>query len=60
MKCKFCNKDISFMDWLCCKRSCVDHWMGFYELPKLDAFIAQPKNKVKFEKWKAAREVRSE
>jgi hypothetical protein len=34
--------------------------MGFYELPKLDAFIAQPKNKVKFEKWKAAREVRSE
>ena len=52
MKCKFCGKKISFANWLFCKRSCVDHWMNYYELPSLDRFLAQPKNKVKFEKYK--------
>lgn len=52
MKCKFCEKEISFMDWLTLRRSCIDHWMEYYELPSMEAFMSQPKNKVKFEIWK--------
>ncbi len=52
MKCRYCGKIISFSDWLCCRRLCVDHWMRGFELPRIDKWISKPKNKIKFENWK--------
>ena len=47
-----CKKEVRFWDWLIQKRCCVDCWMINFELPKLDKFISNPKNKEKFEDWK--------
>ncbi len=60
MKCKFCGKKISFGDWIFLRRSCIEHWMGYYELPRMDKFISQPKNKVKFEKWKKIKGIKND
>lgn len=58
MKCRNpnCKKDINFIDWFIQKRCCVDCWMWGIIIPQMDKWMENPKNKIKFERWKAKNE----